>query len=297
MLVTGPRQTAGGERTHAGAASFTAGAAMIPGLSSTAEARIRAVLDHRVTDLNDHTLARRRPELFAGHDEAVRALGLHTEGTGPDLTVVVSDPRRRLGNIRVESGGRDNLLFFDNVTWAGNFNANIRILGSDCVLFFLDIGSEYVAIPELFLRGNEQFLFWGAGTSAVGCSIELEGDGQGVVIGDDGMLSAGVWIRNHDMHAMHDLQSGVLLSRSPVTTVIERHVWIGQDALLLSCERVGIGSIIGARALVKGVVGACLVAAGTPARTIRTEVSWGRGTYGMSAEERVSLGLPAEPEG
>jgi hypothetical protein len=270
---------------------------MIPGLSSDAEARLRAVLDGRITDLDDQMLAERRPDLFAGRDEAARQLGLQMQGTGPDVTLVVSDPSRRLGNIRVEAGGQNNVLFFDNVTWAGNFHANIRILGSDCILFFLDIGDEYVALPEVFLRSNDQFLFWGKGTSAVGCSIELEGERQGAVIGDDGLLSSGVWIRNHDMHAMYDLGTGALISRPPVTTVVERHVWIGQDALLLSCERVGIGSIIGARALVKGIVGPCLVAAGTPARTIRNDVSWGRDTYGMSACERASLGLPAEPEG
>jgi carbonic anhydrase/acetyltransferase-like protein (isoleucine patch superfamily) len=270
---------------------------MLPGLSSGAEARLRAVLDRRVTDLDDQMLAERRPELLAGRDEAARQLGLQMEATGPDLALVVSDPTRRLGNIRVETDGRDNLLFFDNVTWAGNFHANIRILGSDCVLFFLDIGSEYVALPEVFLRSNEQFLFWGTGSSAVGCSMELEGERQGVVIGDDGMLSGGVWIRNYDMHAMHDLRSGALISRPPVTTVVERHVWLGQDALLLGCERVGLGSIVGARTLVKGVVGPCLVTAGTPARTIRTDVSWGRDTYAMSVRERVSLGLTAEPEG
>jgi hypothetical protein len=270
---------------------------MLPGLSSGAEARLRAVLDGRVTDFDERLLAQRRPELFAGRDEAARQLGLQVEETGRDVALVVSDPGRRLGNIRVESSGHDNLLFFDNITWTGNFHANIRILGSDCVLFFLDIGNEYVALPDVFLRSNEQFLFWGTGTSAVGCSIELEGERQGVVIGDDGMLSGGVWIRNYDMHAMYDLATGALISRPPVTTVVERHVWLGQDALLLCCERVGIGSIVGARALVKGIVGPCLVAAGTPARTIRTDVSWGRDTYGMSARERVLLGLAAEPEG
>jgi len=269
---------------------------MIPGMSSVAEMRLRGVLDRRVTDLTDAMLAERRIELFDGREEICRQLGVNVEGDGPDIALAVSDPTRRIGNVSVACGGRNNLLFFDNITWAGNFHARIRVLGSECALLFLDIGNEYVAFPEVFLRSSEQFLFWGIGASAIGCSIELEGERQGLVVGDDDMLSSGVWIRNYDMHAMHDLRTGVLISHPPITTIIERHVWIGQDALLLSCERIGMGTIVGARSLAKGIIGPCLVAAGTPARPIRGEVSWGRHTYGMSAQERLSLGWPAEPE-
>ena len=128
---------------------------------------------------------------------------------------------------------------------------------------------RYVALPDVLLRSDRQFLFWGAGASAVGCSLEIEGIGHGMVVGDDALISGGVWLRNYDMHAMHDLRTGARISRPPLDTVIERHVWLGQDALLLSCERVGMGSIIGARSVVKGVVPPRVVAAGTPARVVR----------------------------
>ena len=62
--------------------------------------------------------------------------------------------------------------------------------------------------------------------------------------------------------------------------------------MLLSCERVGTGAIVGARAFVKGVLPPRVVAVGTPARVIRESVSWGRNTYGMSDAERLSIGLP-----
>jgi acetyltransferase-like isoleucine patch superfamily enzyme len=105
-----------------------------------------------------------------------------------------------------------------------------------------------------------------------------------------------VWLRNYDMHAMHDLRTGARISRPPLDTVIERHVWLGQDALLLNCACVGKGSIIGARSVVKGVVPQRVVAAGTPARVVREGVSWGRHPYGMSGAERMSIGLPELPE-
>jgi acetyltransferase-like isoleucine patch superfamily enzyme len=77
--------------------------------------------------------------------------------------------------------------------------------------------------------------------------------------------------------------------------VLERHVWLGQDALLLSCERVGTGTIVGARAMPKGRVAARVAVGGVPARVLREEVSWGRHPYGMTNEERRAIGLPALP--
>ncbi len=262
---------------------------MVPGLSCEVETRLADILDARVTDISAEALLRRDFTLLSGRDEEARQLGIVS--VGEDVTVVVTDPTRRLGNVRVQAGGRGNLLFFDNLDWGGNLHATIRMLGGDSAVLFNQIGDAYVAMQDIYLRSNHQFLFWGAGASAVGLSMEVEGDGAGVVVGDDALVSGGVWIRNHDMHAIHDLATGARLDRPPVTTVLERHVWLGQDAMLLNTERVGMGAIVGARALVKGVVPPRVVAAGTPARVIREGVSWGRSAQGMTVAERAAIGL------
>ena len=268
---------------------------MIPAIGSEAEARLQTFFDPAITDIRADSFADRNFTLLSGHDDEARALGIEMVGAG-DVTVVVTDRTRKLGRLQVESGGRDNTLFFDNLAWGGNCFGNIRILGSDCALLFNDIADGYVALPTIFLRSSSQILFWGRGATAVGFSIELEGIGQSVVIGDDALISSGVWVRNYDMHAMHDLRTGGRLNRPPVDTVLERHVWLGQDALLLGCERVGMGSIVGARALLKGTLPPRVVAAGTPARIVRNSVSWGRDTYAMTEAERVAIGMPATPE-
>lgn len=268
---------------------------MIPGISTNAEARLTGILDPRVTAVAEDTYTTRDYAIMNAEDEEARRLGVTAIGGG--LTLVVTDPSRKLGDIRVQSNGRDNTLFFDNLTWGGNCHASIRMLGSDTVMLFNDIGDEYVAMPDIYLRSNGQFVFWGRGASAVGISMEIEGEGIGVIIGDDALISAGVWIRNHDMHAIHDLRTGARINRPPVQTVIERHVWLGQDAMLLGTERIGMGAIVGTRSLVKGTVPPRVVVAGTPARVIREGVSWGRSNNGMTAAERLSIGLPEEPEG
>jgi acetyltransferase-like isoleucine patch superfamily enzyme len=261
---------------------------MIPGLSGDAESRLIAVLDSRVTELREDSLAGCDFTLLAADEPEARELGVEC-GDGPPPTLVVTDVSRPVGRVHVRSQGRNNLLFFDNRRAEGGFHANIRVLGSESVLFFNDIGDGYAALPDVLLRSNEQFLFWGTQATAVGCSVEIEGNGCGVVIGDDALISSGVWIRNHDMHTIHDLRTREVVNRAPANTILERHVWLGQDALLLNCERVGAGAIVGARALLKQRTPACVIVAGTPARIIREHVSWGRSSYRMTDAEHASV--------
>jgi serine acetyltransferase len=53
-----------------------------------------------------------------------------------------------------------------------------------------------------------------------------------------------------------------------------------------------MGSVIGARALVRQPLPRRVAAVGTPARVLRQEVSWGRDLSGMTDAERISIGLP-----
>jgi hypothetical protein len=265
---------------------------MIPGLGSSAEACLVRLLTPAVSAVRADSFADCDFTLYTGRDAESHALGVRVT-SGPELTLVVTNPLRPVGDIRVQTGGIGNLLFVDNRGWSGSLHANIRILGSDSAVLFNDPGpGGYVALTDLFLRSNGQLLFWGRGSTAVGCSLEIEGAGQAVIVGDDALISNGVWIRNDNMHALHDLRTGAQIGRPPVTTVIERHVWLGQDALLLGCERVGMGAVVGARALVNRSIPPCVVAAGVPARVLREGVSWGRDRNAMTQAERAMLDLP-----
>jgi hypothetical protein len=268
---------------------------MIPGISVGTEAVLATALEPRVTDLGEASLNNREFTLLSAEEDDAARLGIRFTG-GPELTIVVTDPGRKLGEIRVQTAGKNNVMFFDNANWGGNCYATVRMLGTECLVFFNDIGDGYVAIPDLLMRSHNQLLYWGIGATAVGISMEIEGERRSFVIGDDALISNGVWIRNYDMHSLHDLGTGTQISRPPCDTVIERHVWLGQDALLMSCERIGMGTIVGARALLKGHAPPRVVVAGTPARVIREGVSWGRHPYGMTAAERRSIGVPEQPE-
>jgi acetyltransferase-like isoleucine patch superfamily enzyme len=267
---------------------------MIPGLSDAVEARLVAVLTPDVTAFDTEADADAEFFFYTGKDTESAAIGVEVSD-GPEITLVVTDPARPVGHLRIQTGGNGHLVYIDNRAWGGSLHANIRLAGGDSALIFNDIGPGYVGLGDVFLRSGGQFLFWGRGATAVGCSLEIEGSGKGIVIGDDALISNGVWIRNHDMHPLHDLATGARIGRPPVSTVLERHVWLGQDALLLGCERIGKGAVVGARSLVKGRVAPCVAVAGTPARVLREGVSWGRDMAGMTPAERQSLGHLARP--
>ena len=270
---------------------------MLPGLSSAVEATIRKLLTPQVTALGGGHYEAGDYHLFSGRDEEAQALGVQLQ-SGPELMVAVTDPARPVGDIRVQTGGTGCLLFIDNRAWQGTLRASVRILGNDSAIIINDIGrGGYVALHDVFMRSHRQFLFWGQGATAVGCSIELEGTDLGVVVGDDALISNGVWMRNYNMHALHDLATGQPIGRPPASLLLERHVWLGQDALLLNCGRIGAGAVVGARSLVTRPVPGCVIAAGNPAKVQREGVSWGRDTHRMSGAERVALGWPETPGG
>ena len=76
---------------------------MVPGISPEAEASLTLALDPAVTDLTLADLQAQEYHLFDGQDAEAQALGITASGP---LTVVVTDPDRPLGTIRVQCGGR-----------------------------------------------------------------------------------------------------------------------------------------------------------------------------------------------
>jgi hypothetical protein len=263
---------------------------MLPHISETMAARLNGWLRPEITDLQPGLLAARGYIALDATDPQLRQIGIEVVGGAP--VVLVTDLERPVGQLRLLAGGEGNVLAIDNAAWRGTCIASIRMLGTGGLVMLNDIADGFVKINELLLRSNGQLVFWGIGASAVGVSIELEGNTRCCVIGDDALISNDVWIRNYDMHAIHDVNSGAQINRPPCDTVLERHVWLGQDALLLCCERVGMGSIVGAKALVKGFVPSLTVAGGAPARMLREGISWGRSSHGMTDAERLSIGLP-----
>ncbi len=225
-------------------------------------------------------------------DELAR-LGVKLVGEGTQ--VAVRSLARPIGNLTIiNQRSQPANLVLDNLDWNGQLHSTIRLQSADCFMIFCLSGFGAISLPNVLLRSRRQALYWGEGSTAVNCLVlELEGDGEFVAVGDDALISSGVTIRNFDMHAIVDLDTGRVLN-APVSTIIERHVWLGQAVTLIACRRVGFGSIVGAHSLGKGVLPARSIVAGLPARVIAQNRSWGRDPRGLSAVEAETLRVLGE---
>jgi len=225
--------------------------------------------------------------LLNGGDPALGPLGINV--TGP-CSVALRSRAHPVGKVQVSASGEEGLLVIDNADWRGQFHAVIRLKGSRCTVAVCGLEGVTANLTDIFLRSAEQVLFWGFGASAVQARIEMEGAGRVLVVGDDALISSGVWIRNHDMHGIHDLKTMSLMN-SPCDTIVERHVWLGQDVALMRCPRIGAGSIVAARGLANRSIERTVLVGGLPCRVLKQHISWSRSLTAFSAREHELLNL------
>lgn len=169
----------------------------------------------------------------------------------------------------------------------GYHKNNIVVIGRDTTIYgkillqaddgLIIFGEQITWWCELQIRlsSDAQFLFWGDRATSNGTSIIMEGAGHHVIVGEDGMFATGICIRNSDLHSLVDLDNNDWLNK-PGDILIEPHVWIGQDSMILKNTVIGYGSTIGAKSLVNKSIPRFSLAAGVPARVLRQNVSWDR---------------------
>lgn len=101
--------------------------------------------------------------------------------------------------------------------------------------------------------------------------------GLKIKIGDDCLFSTNIILRASDGHTIYDLSTREVINRPIKGITIGNHVWVGQNVCILkdvlipdNCI-VGIGSIVLSKMFIKNSV-----IVGTPAKMVRTNVSWDR---------------------
>ena len=98
-----------------------------------------------------------------------------------------------------------------------------------------------------------------------------------ISIGHEVAISERVVIRDSDNHAITSTENGELKSdEKPAAApiVIQDHVWLGMNVVVLKGVTIGEGAIVAAGSVVnKDVPPHCMVA-GVPAKVVKTNVSW-----------------------
>ena len=173
------------------------------------------------------------------------------------------------GELEIAVHGNGNRIVIGRGCRFPKFRIEIR--GDDCVL---EIGPRCVLKGYFIFRTNLARVTIGAATTTMSQRLTMHEPGE-IRVGEDCMFADEVSMDCSDMHSIIDVASGNRIN-PPADIVIGDHVWVGYGVYLMKGVRVGSHSVIGARSVVTNNVPAHCVAAGNPARVVRTGVTWDR---------------------
>lgn len=100
-------------------------------------------------------------------------------------------------------------------------------------------------------------------------------DGRKLIIGDDCMISRGVFVSTTDSHSIISLQDN-RRTNFGADVVLGNHVWVGRNVSIHKGVTVGNNSVLAEHSVITKDVPCNSIAAGSPARIVRSGIIWDR---------------------
>lgn len=94
-----------------------------------------------------------------------------------------------------------------------------------------------------------------------------------ITIGEDCLIASDVVISASDMHTIFDVTSGERINMAQ-DILVQDHVWLAAGVNLMKGVVIGSNTVIGAGSIVTTEIPNNCVAAGVPARVLRTGTNW-----------------------
>ncbi len=201
---------------------------------------------------------------------------------GKNLILLPKQDLKISKQFRINFQGDNNILILGKGT---EINGFIEFRSHRGLAIFSD-NNKHPGFCNCRLVGSDELIFFGYGATSFGVTCVAHEKDSKIIIGDDCMFASNIWIRNSDMHAIFDLSTQNRINFSQ-NVLIQPHVWLGQDVLLLKNAKIGVGSIIAARAVVTNDIPDFSLAGGVPAKVIKNNVSWDRNLW--VADETLNL--------
>lgn len=146
------------------------------------------------------------------------------------------------------------------------YGNNHRLTIDDCVNFKHGL---------LWFEDNGCTIQIGRKTTIESAVLSVAENGTSISIGEDCMLSKDIRIATSDAHSV--LEAGTGKRINPAANIIlENHVWVGNSAFINKGCTIGHDSIIAGRSVVTHSVDPNSIAAGVPAKVVKTCVTWDR---------------------
>lgn len=167
--------------------------------------------------------------------------------------------------------GSNNSIDFGSDFECGLFEINVY--GSNNTII-IGNGCKFYRYNRLFVGGDNNSILIGNEVTFDQNVVIAVADGTNLSIGDDCMFANGARIRTSDQHKI--FSSAGLLLNSPADVNIGKHVWLGNNAIIMKGVTIGDGCMVGMESMVtKSIDDNCLVV-GTPAKVIQKEIRWER---------------------
>lgn len=114
-----------------------------------------------------------------------------------------------------------------------------------------------------------------SGTTIENAELSVAEQGTKLIIGKDCMLSKDIHIATTDSHSIIDMESG---KRTNIAQdiIINNHVWVGHGVSINKGVSIGENSVIAARSVVTKSIPDHSIAAGIPAKVVKTKINWDR---------------------
>lgn len=198
---------------------------------------------------------------------------------------------KKIGNRPIPVHGKNNVIqnlgMLDHVTFNIIGNNNLVEIGENTVLknTLLYIRGDnhkiiiknncYYGGGELWMEDQNGSLIIQQNTTIEHAHLAVTEPYSSLEIREDCMLANNIQIRTGDSHSIIDVDTGKRINKA-ANVLLETHVWIGADVKILKGVTIGKNSIIGTSSVVTRDIPSGCVAAGIPARVIRSGVDWTR---------------------
>lgn len=183
----------------------------------------------------------------------------------------VKSIKERNLTVRILQHGKKSVISNSTIFISAIIGNIIISLGNDDAI--IQIGKNVTGMYDLRLW-RSSIVKIGENTTSSGVRIVC--DKSSVMIGRDCMLSDTILIQSADQHGIVEAKTGAILNDTFRIVDINDHVWLGRASILMSDIAIGCGSIVATGAIVTKNIPELCIAAGNPAKIIKTGYTWSR---------------------
>lgn len=179
----------------------------------------------------------------------------------------------------------------DPITWSDKLRNTVCIEGGNYInsieICFFGFGNQIIIRSGVLVKDRLSVIAYGDGnvldigekTSILNMVANI-GEGGAIIIGKNCMFSSGIELFQFECHPIFDLGTKERINHSENITIGD-HVWIGRNVALMGGFSVGEDSIIGFGSISSSKFDKKVCIAGSPAKVIRENVTWGREALGL----------------